>query len=111
MAQKEKSKKIKKSSMRINSKKRKSAKSVTVKTIKFVRATKKMRTIAKKAMKKALKGVPKIRQSVYKKIDIAVARNLQGTIEDAVITVINGALEKAKAPKARKKSKKKEKSK
>ena len=58
-----------------------------------------------KTMKKALKGVSSIRAGVYKKVDVAVSKNVGAAVEEAVINVVNGYLDKVKAKKPRRKKK------
>jgi len=97
-----KRKKRKKSDMTITISKRKKGKRARVKTVKFSRTLRKARSIAKKTMRKALKGVPSVRASIYKKVDVAVAKNIGASVEEAVIAVVNGVLEKKKAKKSKK---------
>ena len=103
--------KIKKSAMKIQSRRKKrGSHKVSVKAIKLARALKKMKSVAKKTMQKCLKGVPSIRQSLYKKVDVAVAKNIHAAVEEAVISAVNVTLEKkkVKTPKERKPRVKKE---
>jgi len=86
---------IRKSTMKITSRRKKRSSAVKLKTVKFDRSLKKMRTIANRSLKKALKGVTNIRSSVYNKVDRAVARELPALIDDAVISVVNDMLGKS----------------
>lgn len=79
---------------------------LTVKTAKLTRTIKKMRAVAKKALRSATKGMemPRIPEKTYRKIDALLAKNadVANAIQAAVIDAAN-ELGTVKARKSRKK--------
>jgi len=90
--------------------KKKSRKRLAIKVVKLNRTLKRARSIAKKALKTAVKGmdIQKIPQRLYKHIDTAIAKNdgLTTAIQAAIVSAVNELAPKtktekpAKAPKA-----------
>lgn len=90
--------KIAKSKMRIQiskkNKRTKKTKKLVLKKIKFNKTIKRMRSVARKTMKGALKGIPSVRKGLYKKIDVAIAKSISEIVAKEVIIVVNKYLEK-----------------
>ena len=78
---------VRKSTMKITSRKRKTRQTLNIKTIKFDRTLKRMRAAANRLLKKEFKGETTIKQSVYNKVDRLVSKEVVGVLETVITSV------------------------